>query len=83
MALFEAPAAVDLTDLVLREKDITGRLGGYGVYPETISTITAPRFSSDVLSTGRIGLNALVEEGYNGLLHETSKRVKIVVQPTC
>jgi len=83
LGVFEAPAPVDLTDLVFREKDITGSLGGYGVYPETISMMTDPRFRSDVLITDRIGLDALVEEGYNGLLHETSKHVKIVVQPTC
>jgi (R,R)-butanediol dehydrogenase/meso-butanediol dehydrogenase/diacetyl reductase len=82
LGVFEAPATVDLTDLVFREKDITGSLGGYGAYPETISMMTDPRFRSDVLITDRIGLDALVEEGYNGLLHETSKHVKIVVQPT-
>jgi (R,R)-butanediol dehydrogenase/meso-butanediol dehydrogenase/diacetyl reductase len=82
MGVFEAPAALDLTDLVFREKDVTGSLGGYGVYPETISMLSDPRFRGDVLITDRIGLDALVEEGYNGLLHETSKHVKILVQPT-
>ena len=82
MGVFEEPAPVDLSDLVFREKDITGSLGGYGVYPETIRMMTDRRFRSDVLITDRIGLDALVEEGYHGLLHETDKHVKILVQPS-
>ena len=82
MGVFEEPAVVDLTELVFQEKDITGSLGGYGHYPETISMMTDPRFRGDVLITDRIRLDALVEEGYYGLLHEKDKHVKILVQPT-
>lgn len=82
MGVFEEPAALDLTDLVFREKTVTGSMGGYGLYEESISAMTDPRFHGDVLITDRIGLDALVDEGYNGLLYEKEKHIKVLVKPT-
>jgi (R,R)-butanediol dehydrogenase / meso-butanediol dehydrogenase / diacetyl reductase len=81
MGVFEKPAALDLTDVVFREKIISGSMSGYGVYDETIRMMTDPRFRGDVLITDRIELNGLVGEGYHGLLHEKDKHVKILVRP--
>ena len=81
MGVFERPAAIDLTDLVFREKTISGSMSGYGLYDETIRTMTDPRFRADLLITDRIGLEDLVAKGYHGLLHEKDKHVKVLVRP--
>jgi (R,R)-butanediol dehydrogenase/meso-butanediol dehydrogenase/diacetyl reductase len=81
MGVFETPAAIDLTDVVFREKMISGSMSGYGLYDETIRIMTDPRFRGDLLITDRIGLDDLVGKGYHGLLHEKDKHVKMLVRP--
>lgn len=81
MGVFEKPAAIDLTDVVFREKVISGSMSGYGVYDETIRIMTDPRFRGDLLITDHIGLDDLVGKGYNGLLNEKNKHVKMLVRP--
>jgi (R,R)-butanediol dehydrogenase / meso-butanediol dehydrogenase / diacetyl reductase len=81
MGVFEKPAALDLFDIVFREKIVSGSMSGYGLYDETIQIMTDPRFRSDVLITDRIELGALVEKGYYGLLNEKDRHIKILVRP--
>ena len=80
MGVFEKPAAIDLNDVVFREKTILGSMSGYGLYDETIRIMTDPRFRGDLLITDRIGLNDLVAKGYYGLLYEKDKHVKMLVR---
>jgi len=81
MGVFEKPTALDLTDIVFREKIISGSMSGYGLYDETIQMMTDPRFRGDVLISDRIGLDDLVGKGYYGLLNEKDRHVKILVRP--
>jgi len=81
MGVFEKPAAIDLTDVVFREKTISGSMSGYGLYAETIRMMTDPRFRGDLLITDHIGLDDLVGTGYFGLLNEKEKHVKMLVRP--
>ena len=81
MGVFEKPAALDLFDLVFREKNVLGSMSGYGLYNETIQIMGDPRFRGDLLISDRIGLDDLVAQGYHGLLHEKDQHVKILVRP--
>jgi (R,R)-butanediol dehydrogenase/meso-butanediol dehydrogenase/diacetyl reductase len=81
MGVFEKPTALDLTDIVFREKIVTGSMSGYGLYDETIRMMTDPRFLADALISDRIDLDDLVSKGYHGLLHEKERHVKILVRP--
>jgi (R,R)-butanediol dehydrogenase/meso-butanediol dehydrogenase/diacetyl reductase len=81
MGVFEKPAAIDLTDVVFREKTISGSMSGYGVYDETIRMMSDPRFRGDLLITDHIGLDDLIGKGYYGLLNEKDKHVKMLVRP--
>jgi (R,R)-butanediol dehydrogenase / meso-butanediol dehydrogenase / diacetyl reductase len=81
MGVFEKPAALDLNDVVFREKTISGSMSGYGLYDETIRIMTDPRFRGDLLITDRIGLDDLIGKGYYGLLNEKDKHVKMLVRP--
>jgi (R,R)-butanediol dehydrogenase / meso-butanediol dehydrogenase / diacetyl reductase len=81
MGVFDKPAPLDLTDLVFREKTVTGSMSGYGLYDETIRMMTDPRFKGEELITGRIPLEDLVQKGYHGLLYEKESNVKTLVSP--
>jgi (R,R)-butanediol dehydrogenase/meso-butanediol dehydrogenase/diacetyl reductase len=81
MGVFDKPAALDLTDIVFREKIITGSMSGYGMYEETIRMMANPLFRADVLITGRIGLEHLVDTGYRCLLEEKDSHIKTLVRP--
>lgn len=79
MGVFDKPAALDLTDIVFREKVITGSMSGYGMYQETIRMLANPLFRADVLITERIGLEHLVDVGYRGLLEGKDRNIKTLV----
>ncbi len=81
MGVFEKPAPLDLTDLVFREKTVSGSMSGYGLYDETIRMMTDARFKGEELITDRIPLDELVEKGYHGLLYEKENNVKTLVSP--
>jgi (R,R)-butanediol dehydrogenase/meso-butanediol dehydrogenase/diacetyl reductase len=81
MGVFEKPAPLDFTDLVFREKTVTGSMSGYGLYDETIRMMTDPRFKGEELITGHIPLDNLVDRGYYGLLHEKETNIKTLVSP--
>src|SRR5579863_5388291 len=81
MGVFARPAALDLFDLVFREKIVSGSMSGYGLYNETIQMMSDPRFRGDLLISDRIQLDDLVGTGFHGLLHEKDQHVKILVRP--
>ena len=81
MGVFDKPAPLDLTDIVFREKTVTGSMSGYGYFDESIALMTDPRFQGESLITGRIRLDELVEKGLKALLLEKGKHVKILVSP--
>jgi (R,R)-butanediol dehydrogenase/meso-butanediol dehydrogenase/diacetyl reductase len=81
MGVFDKPAPIDLFDVVFREKTISGSMSGYGLYNETIRMMSDPEFRGDLLITDRIALDDLVGKGYNALLNEKDKHVKILVRP--
>ncbi len=80
MGVFDKAAPLDLTDLVFREKTITGSMSGYGCYAETIGMMTSPHFRGDALISDRIGLDELIDLGYGSLLNDKDNHVKILVR---
>ena len=81
MGVFDKPAALDLTDIVFREKTVMGSMSGYGLYDQTIQIMSDPRFRGDILISDRIPLDDLISKGYHGLLNEKDRHVKILVRP--
>jgi len=82
MGVFEKPAPLDFTDLVYGEKTVMGSMGGYGMYDEAIAMMGDARFRGDLLITGRIRLDEIMEKGFRPLIEEKDKNVKILVSPT-
>jgi (R,R)-butanediol dehydrogenase/meso-butanediol dehydrogenase/diacetyl reductase len=81
MGVFEQPALLDYTDVVYGEKQIMGSMGGYGVFDEAIGMMAGGRFDGDVLITGRIALDDIVERGFQALIEHKEEHVKILVRP--
>ena len=81
MGVFDKPAPLDLTDIVFREKTVTGSMSGYGYFDESIALMTDSRIQGESLITGRIRPDDLVERGLGALLNEKGKHVKILVSP--
>jgi len=81
MGVFDRPAPLNLTDIVFREKTVTGSMSGYGYFDESIAMMTDPRFQGESLISAQIRLDDLVAKGLHALLNEKSKHVKILVSP--
>jgi (R,R)-butanediol dehydrogenase/meso-butanediol dehydrogenase/diacetyl reductase len=81
IGVFEKPAALNLTDIVFREKNYHRSMSGYGIYEETIRMMANPLFRADALITERIGQDQLVYKGYRGLLEEKEHHIKTLVRP--
>jgi (R,R)-butanediol dehydrogenase/meso-butanediol dehydrogenase/diacetyl reductase len=81
MGVFDKPAPLDLTDIVFREKTVTGSMSGYGLYDQSIAMMCDTRFRGDRLVTDCIRLDHLVDGGFYPLVRETDKHIKILVEP--
>ena len=56
-------------------------MGGYGKFDEAIKMMAEGRFQGEPLITGRIGLENLVSEGFEALVKDKEKHIKILVSP--
>ena len=87
VSLFEEPIELLPTDIVLGELTVTGTaayLGGplagreFGM---TLRNFERGAFDPEPLITSRIGLEEIVEDGFEALLDDESDQVKILVRP--
>ena len=81
LGVFEHPAPLDYTNLVFEEKVVMGSMGGYGVFDEAIKMMAEGKFMGDPLITGRIDLDDIVSEGFDVLIKDKEKHIKILVSP--
>jgi (R,R)-butanediol dehydrogenase/meso-butanediol dehydrogenase/diacetyl reductase len=80
MGVFEHPAPLDYTDLVYGEKVVMGSMGGYGMFDEAIQVMASGAFDGEVLITGKIKLDNILE-GFDALIKHKEEHVKILVSP--
>ena len=81
MGVFEEPAPFDYTDLVYGEKTVIGSMGGYGMFDEAIARLADERFRGDIIITGKIHLDDILDKGFRPLIEEKDRHVKILVSP--
>lgn len=72
---------VDMPRLVLKEIDLRGTIGYAGDHPDTIALVRSGKIDLSPFITGRIGLDGLVSEGFEQLIHHNEQHVKIIVDP--
>lgn len=80
VSIFEREASLHPNQIVMQERNIAGIIGYRNVFPAVISLMQQGYFPSEKLVTKRIGLEKIVEEGFETLLQEKSQ-VKIMVSP--
>ena len=81
LAIWEEPVPVDLNHVVLTEQTIKGSICYVDQdYPTTIAMMDDGRLPSTELVTKRIGLDDVVEEGFEELVSNRDAHVKIIIE---
>ncbi|MCP3426659.1 2,3-butanediol dehydrogenase [Rothia sp. AR01] len=73
---------VALHKLVMKEIDLRGTIGYSHDHPATIRLVEEGKVDLKPFITGRIGLEGLVDEGFETLIHRNETAVKILVSPS-
>lgn len=79
--IFEQPSVLHGNRLVLYEKRLVGSVGYAGEFPAVIALLADGRLRAEPLITDRIPLRAIVAAGFEALLTERERHVKVLVQP--
>lgn len=73
---------VDLATLVLKEIDLRGTIGYEFDHEDTIKLVESGKIDLEPFITGKIGLDGLIDEGFDTLINRNETAVKILVSPT-
>jgi len=74
--------SLDLQKLVLKEIDLRGTIAYMGDHPSAIRLVQEGRVDLRPFITGRIGLDHLIDSGFDTLIHRNETAVKILVSPS-
>ncbi|RLP74929.1 2,3-butanediol dehydrogenase [Mycetocola tolaasinivorans] len=75
-------ASVDLQKLVVKEIDLRGTIGYMGNHPATIDLVESGKIDLKPFITGKIGLDGLIDRGFDTLINRNETAVKILVSPS-
>lgn len=81
VSIWGGPATVDMHKLVMKEIDLRGSIGYVNSHPETIALVRSGKVNLKPFITAEIGLDHLIDEGYDTLIHRNETAVKIIVDP--
>ena len=72
----------DIHKLVMKEIDLRGTIGYVNSHPATIALVESGKIDLKPFITGKIGLDGLVDEGFDTLINRNETAVKILVSPS-
>lgn len=75
-------ASFDMQALVLKELDVRGTIAYVNSHPATIALVEEGKVDLGPFITGRIGLDQLIDEGFDTLINRNETAVKILVSPS-
>ncbi|MFC9853461.1 2,3-butanediol dehydrogenase [Streptomyces prasinus] len=81
ISIWGEPASLDMQKLVLKEIDLRGTIAYVNSHPQTIELVQEGRIDLAPFITKTIGLDDLVTEGFETLIHHNETAVKILVDP--
>ncbi|MFV4912117.1 2,3-butanediol dehydrogenase [Microbacterium lacticum] len=81
VSIWGHPATVDMHKIVMKEIDMRGTIGYVNSHPATIELVREGKVDLKPFITGVIGLDHLVDEGFDTLIHRNETAVKILVDP--
>lgn len=82
VAIWGHPAQIELQKLVLKEVDLRGTIAYRGNHPAAIALVQEGKVDLAPFITGKIGLDDLVDKGFDTLIHRNDTAVKILVSPS-
>jgi len=81
VGVFERPSSLNFNELVFPEKEIKGSLGYNGEFAPVIKMISDGRLNADVMITGKIKVDDIIEKGFEELINNKDENIKIIVSP--
>ncbi|MDC8804447.1 2,3-butanediol dehydrogenase [Halomonas pacifica] len=81
VGIFEEPSEFNFFDIVATEKEVVGSLAYQGEFGEVIRLISDGVIDVQPLITGRIGLDEIIDRGFEELANHKDRNVKIIVRP--
>ncbi|NLT25862.1 MAG: 2,3-butanediol dehydrogenase [Microbacteriaceae bacterium] len=82
VSIWGSKGEIDFQKVVLKELDVRGTIAYVNNHPETIRLVEAGKIDLSPFITGRIGLDGLVDEGFDTLINRNETAVKILVSPS-
>lgn len=81
VGIFEQPSSVYFQNITFTEKKIMGSLVYNGEYETVAQYLKDGRMKAEPLITGKIKLDDIIENGFNELVNNKDKNIKIIVEP--
>ena len=81
VGIFEEPSSVYFQNITFTEKKIMGSLVYNGEYETTAQYLKDGRMKAEPLITGKIKLEDIIEKGFEELVNNKEKNIKIIVEP--
>ena len=82
VSIWGHPGTLDMQKLVLKEIDMRGTIAYVNSHPDTIKLVEEGKVDLAPFITGKIGLDHLIDEGFDTLIHRNETAVKILVSPS-
>lgn len=82
VSIWGKPATFDMQKIVLKELDVRGTIAYVNSHPGTIKLVEEGKIDLAPFITGKIGLDGLISEGFDTLIHRNETAVKILVSPS-
>lgn len=82
VSIWGKPGSIDMHKLVMKELDIRGTIGYVNTHPDTIALVESGKIDLKPFITGKIGLEDLVDKGFDTLINHNETAVKILVSPS-
>ncbi|MGV9714253.1 2,3-butanediol dehydrogenase [Gordonia sp. NPDC003424] len=82
VSIWSHPGSVEMQKLVLKEIDMRGTIAYVNSHPAAIKLVEDGKVDLAPFITGRIGLDHLIDEGFDTLIHHNETAVKILVSPS-
>lgn len=80
VSIWESEASFQPNDLVIQERTMKGIIAYRNIYPQVMQLMMQGYFSGENMITARIGIDDVVDKGFEALLNDKS-HVKIMVKP--
>lgn len=82
VSIWAKRADFDMHKLVMKELDLRGTIAYVNSHPATIELVESGKIDLKPFITGKIGLESLVDEGFDTLINRNETAVKILVSPS-